>query len=207
MGQDGQRFSWAMCFLHAGQKRLSVGMVTQEPRGRCGKGPLEVRVTDGLARGTHACASRFLAAFDHACGRGSILYAWKAADGMDVIAPHEAEALANTGYRLEPIEGLGRVLCGGFQQRKLPVTEALIVRGDERQVHRDGLLYGRGMKALSDTRPVRLGSAVLADCGQVGWRVGMLHEISVLNVCASEACDAARGFGEHAAAQERGHLV
>ena len=114
---------------------------------------------------------------------------------MDVIAPHEAEALANTGYRLEPIEGLGRVLCGGFQQRKLPVTEALIVRGDERQVHRDGLLYGRGMKALSDTRPVRLGSAVLADCGQVGWRVGMLHEISVLNVCASEACDAARGHG------------
>ena len=105
MGQDGQRFSLAMCFLHAGQKRLSVGMVTQEPRGRCGKGPLEVRVTDGLARGTHACASRFLAAFDHARGRGNILYAWKAADVMDVVEQHEAEDFANTGSRSREVRG------------------------------------------------------------------------------------------------------
>src|SRR4029450_7147912 len=101
MGQDGQRFSFAMFFLQAGQKLLSVGIVTQEQRGRFGKAPLEVGFTDFLARGTQAFASRFLAAFDQARVRGKILYAGKAADVMDFIEQHEAEDFANTGYRLE----------------------------------------------------------------------------------------------------------
>src|ERR1700739_3571949 len=118
MGQDSQRFSGAMCLLQAGQKLLSVGMVTQPQRGSFGKAPLEVSVTDFLARGTHAFASRFRAAFDQARVRGHILYAGKAADGMDFIAQHEAEDCPTTGYRLEPIEGMGIVLFGGFDNSK-----------------------------------------------------------------------------------------
>jgi hypothetical protein len=93
-------------------------MVTQEPRGSFGQGPREVRVADVLARGTHTFASRFLAAFNQARVRGKILYAWKAADVMDVIAPHEAADFANTGSRLEQLEGMGLVLLGGVHKRQ-----------------------------------------------------------------------------------------
>jgi hypothetical protein len=88
-----------MFLLPAGQPRLSVGMVTPEQRGRLGQGPLEGRVAAVLARGPQAFASGGLAAVDHARGRGTILYAGKAADVLDGIALPAAEALTTTGHR------------------------------------------------------------------------------------------------------------
>src|SRR5262245_17459967 len=98
MGEAGQRLACAMLLLQAGQKLLSVGMVTKEQGGSFGKGPREVRVPACLPRRPSALASRFFAAFDQACGRGTILYAWKAADGMDVGAQHAAQDGAKTGH-------------------------------------------------------------------------------------------------------------
>jgi hypothetical protein len=70
---------------------------------------------------------------------------------------------------------MGIVLLSGWQNSKLHVTQQRIVRGDERQVALDGLLHGRVVTALSDTLPVRFVSDLLADVGQVVWRVGIVH--------------------------------
>ena len=96
-----------------------------------------MRVPDVLPRRPSAFASRFFAAFDQARVRGKILYAWKAADVMDCVEPHEAQDFANTGHGLEQIEGMSLVLFGGLHNRKLSVPKQLVVRGDERQVDLD----------------------------------------------------------------------
>jgi hypothetical protein len=46
MSQNAQGFAFIMLFLQAGQKFLALGVVTQEERGRFGKGPREVGVAD-----------------------------------------------------------------------------------------------------------------------------------------------------------------
>ena len=46
MRQNAQGFAFSMFFLQAGQKFLALRVVTQEERGRFGKGPLAVRVAD-----------------------------------------------------------------------------------------------------------------------------------------------------------------
>ena len=94
---------------------------------------------------------------------------------MDFIAPYKAEDFANTGYRLEHIEGRGIVRFGSFHNSKLSVTEALIVIGDERQVDRDGLWHSRVVNALSNPLPVRFVRDFFAEVGHVLWRVGLLH--------------------------------
>src|SRR5262245_47172134 len=131
MGEDGQRFAFAMLFLHAGQQLLSVGIVTEEQGGSFGKGPFEVRVPDVLPRRPSALGGRFFAAVDQERVRGKILDAWKAADVMDVVEQHEAQDYANTGHGLEQIEGMSIVLFGGFHNRKLSVTKQRVVIGDE----------------------------------------------------------------------------
>ena len=66
MGEEGQRLAWAMFVLSAGQQLWSVGVVTAAPGGRCGPGPLEVRVPACLPRRPPAFARRCLAALDEA---------------------------------------------------------------------------------------------------------------------------------------------
>ena len=217
MGQDGQRLAWARVFRHAGQQLVSGGMVTQAPRGRFGTGPRAVRVAALRARGPHACASRGLAAFDHARMRGNILDAGQAAAGRDGIAPHEAGDGAHTGYRLAPLDGRSIGLLGGLPKRPRSVTEALSSIGAARPGHRDGLVHGRVVHARRATRPVRVGCAVRADVGQGVWCVGMVHRRHVCGTVAQQrratppAVTGAphrgridRGVGPHAAASQRG---
>jgi hypothetical protein len=49
MSQDAQGFSFAMLFLQAGQKVLTLGVVAQKERGGFRKGPLEVSMADFFA--------------------------------------------------------------------------------------------------------------------------------------------------------------
>ena len=42
---------------------------------------------------------------------------------MDFIEQHEAEHLADAGYGLQQIQGVGIVLLGGFQEREFEVFE------------------------------------------------------------------------------------
>jgi hypothetical protein len=43
---------------------------------------------------------------------------------MDFIEQHEAENLANTGYGLQQIQGVGIVMLGGFEERELQVLSS-----------------------------------------------------------------------------------
>src|SRR5215813_12448762 len=64
-----------------------------------------------------------LLAFNQACVGSELLYAWKAIDLVDFIEQHEAENLANTGNRLQQVEGMGIVVFGGFEDREFQVFE------------------------------------------------------------------------------------
>jgi hypothetical protein len=94
---------------------------------------------------------------------------------MDFVEPHEAEDFANTGHRLQEVEGLGIVLLGGFKDVELQVTEELIIIGDQGKVDLDVLLDRQIGKAVSDPLTIGLVGDVLADVGQIVLRVGILH--------------------------------
>ena len=80
-------------------------------------------IADFVARGPQAFTGRFLATFDQAAIRGEVLHAWEAADVMDFIEQHETENLANAGYGLQQIQGVGIMRFGGFEDIDLPFVQ------------------------------------------------------------------------------------
>ena len=101
-------------------------------------------MADFVARGAQAFPPRGLAAFHHARVRGEVLHAGKAAEVMDVIPPHAAEQLADArGPDCSQGEGMGIVVLGGFAEGEVPLLAERIIRGDEGQSDRHGLVARR----------------------------------------------------------------
>jgi hypothetical protein len=132
MSQDAQGFPLVMLVLQTAQKLLALGSVPQEESGSFREGPLEVRVADVLARGPHAFATRFLAAFNQARIRGEVLHAWETVDLVNFVEQHEAEDFANARDGVSQVEGIGSVVLGGFEDREFEVLEPFIIMGDKR---------------------------------------------------------------------------
>jgi hypothetical protein len=116
---------------------------------------------------------------------------------MDVVEQHKAEDFANTGNRLEPIEGMSLVLFGVF------TIESTKARSNSSSSLRSAratsiVLCTAGSLKRSAT-PSRFALYVIflpigARC-MASWYVA--HVPGVLHVCASEACDVAhRGWSQ-----------
>src|SRR5262245_34070662 len=101
-------------------------MVPQKQDGSCGKGPLQVRVTDLGPRGSVPFACGFLRTFDQTARGDKILSPREALDSMHFIEQDPAEELANPADGLQAVEGLGLVLCGWFRDRELRVGQARV---------------------------------------------------------------------------------
>jgi hypothetical protein len=114
------------------------------------------------------------------------LHPWKAGNVMDVVEPYEAEDFSNTGHRLQQVEGIGIVWLGGFKDVELPVTEELIIIGDQGQVDLDVLLDRQIGKAVSDALTSGLVGDFLPDFGQMVWRVGIVPMRSEFSACAHQ---------------------
>src|SRR5262249_41941144 len=96
-----------MFFLQADQPLLALRVVTEEQRGRFGKGPCEVRVPDLLACSPPAVASGFFRTCDQACVRDEVWPAWEAVHLMAFVEQYEAENLAHAGPGLPQGQGMG----------------------------------------------------------------------------------------------------
>jgi hypothetical protein len=127
VGQDGEGFALAMPMLQTSQVFLSWEIMAQEQHRSLGKSPLEVGMTDLLARGASAFARGCLGTLHQATIRDKILHAWEAVYVMDVIEQHEAEALADTGHSLPQIQGSGVMVFGGLEDGQLQIGQQLVV--------------------------------------------------------------------------------
>jgi hypothetical protein len=72
--EHGQGRACAMLLFQAGQGLVAWRMVAQQQDNRCGKGPLEIGVTDILARDPRAFARRCLGTLRQAAIRPNILH-------------------------------------------------------------------------------------------------------------------------------------
>jgi hypothetical protein len=93
---------------------------------------------------------------------------------MACIPQHQAEDFANAGHGWPQGERRGVRGLGRGEARACQVRAQCSVRGEERQVDREGLRHGRRVQALGDTGTVGLGSDVLAALGQGILAVGLL---------------------------------
>ena len=80
-------------------------------------------MADFLAGGPQAFATGCLAALNQAAVRGALLHAWQAVDWVDVREQPKAEDLANAGNRVQPRQGMGIVVLGGFHEKEFEVLE------------------------------------------------------------------------------------
>jgi hypothetical protein len=150
-------------------------MVAQQQSRSFGKGPLEMRVPSFFSRGPQAFATRFLRTCDQAAGRGKVLHAGETVALVDVVEQPEAAALANAGHGLQPGEGMSLRVLGRLDEREFSGSPQRIVRGEQCQVARDGLVDSRGGKALGDALTVGLVGDFLAELGQGILAVGIVH--------------------------------
>jgi hypothetical protein len=183
MRQTAQGFALVVPFFQSPQKLWPRLIVAEQQDSGVGTGPREVRLSKLLACGPRALACGLLAAFHQGRVGGEVLPPGKAADVMDGIEQHKAEDVAKAGHGVHQVEGLGVRWLGRGAAREFQVLEPCIVRGDEREGDRDGLLHGRLVKALGDTRTVGRVSDFFADLGQGRLAVGIVHmrqEVSAL---------------------------
>jgi len=220
MRQHAQGLACIMVLLHAGQKVLALRVVTQAERGRCGQGPLAVRVAAFFPCGAQPCATRCLAACDQAGGCGERLSAGEAVDTMAFREQHEAEHLAHTGDGVQQRQGVGIVRRGGCAERERQVFAPRILRGEERQVARDGLWPRRRGTACGHPVAMGLGGHLLAALGPGVWALGSVHMGQACSACAPQVGAAPqpstggaqrsrrdRGLWEQTASQQGGTLV
>src|SRR5262249_61267417 len=83
LGKDGEGRAGAVFFLESSEVLLTCRMVPQKQDGSCGKGPLQVRVTDLGPRGSVPFACGFLRTFDQTAIGDKILYPREALDIMN----------------------------------------------------------------------------------------------------------------------------
>lgn len=149
-------------------------MIPPAEDSRVGERPLERRMADVGACGARALPSRFLGALAQAAIGGEILHPREAVDLMDFVQPHEAKDLADAGHGVQPIQGMGVMVFGSFEDGEFAIAQQLIVIGDERQIHFDALWHRWIGEALGDPVSVGFVGNVLAD-GREGIRaVGLV---------------------------------
>lgn len=144
-----------------------MGMGPHEQNGGFGKGPLEMRVADLLARGLQVLARRVLRTLAQATIRGQGLPPGEAVHVMDVVAQHETEACAHTRHGVSQVQSVGIVWLRGGEEGECQSTEQLILIREQGQVALAGLGHSGSGKALGAPRAVGLGGDVLANRGHV----------------------------------------
>jgi hypothetical protein len=174
MGQDGQRLGRAGRFLHAGVILLARRFGAPTEHGRLREGPVERSLATLGARGAIALARRGLGRLDSAAVGHARLPAGEALEVMDCIEPPPAQARTKPRDRAQPVQRVGVVRLGCFEDAEFHVAAPMVIVGNQGQVDFDPLLPGRSGKALSDAVAVRLIGDLLAHRGPVIRAVGLL---------------------------------
>jgi hypothetical protein len=93
---------------------------------------------------------------------------------MEVVAPHAAEPRADARHRVQQLQAVGVMVCGGVDEGEFDVLQQMIVGGDARASTLDTLVHGRLRNALGHTWAVGFGGKLFATGRQVVLAVGML---------------------------------
>ena len=139
---------------------------------------------------------------------------------MDCIPQHAAEHRAKAGHGVYQGEGMGIVVLGGCEEGEFQLLEERIIRGEEGQIDRHGLLHGGIVTALGPPVAMRFVGNLLADLGHVVVAIGMLPMGQECSAFAHQGGAAPaqvtggahlrwrdRGLREHPAPQHGGNLV
>lgn len=177
-------------------------------------------LADVGAGASRAFAVRFLGALDQTTVGGKRLDPREAVDGVDFVEPYETENLAAAWDGVPQIQGVGIMLCGGFEDGQFHVAEPLVVVVNQGKVDCDPLVHGGLGTPLRDTSAVRLLGELLADFGPVILASGILDVGEQLRPCVHQRPAAPeeisrgphlgrvhRGLGHQAATQEPGNCM
>jgi hypothetical protein len=220
VGQDGQRFALAVCLLEAGPIRLACRVVAEAEERRGRAGPLARRVADRRAGGALSFPSRVLGALDPAARGHQILAPWEAGAVMPLIQAHATEDLAKARARLEHVQRVAIMLLGHCDNGPRQGPQPLVILVDQGEVPlAAGWDRGSGT-ARGDPGAVGLVGERFADVGQGIRASGLLagrqqrrpvaHEMPPTSEQVSRGSHGSGidvGVGQHAPAQEHGHLV
>jgi hypothetical protein len=91
-------------------------------------------IADFRPRRPGAFSGGFLGTLHQPTIRSEILHSREAVDLMDLIEPHEAEALADAGHRLQQTRGIGIMVLSSVNEGEFHVAKQFIVRPDERKI-------------------------------------------------------------------------
>jgi hypothetical protein len=145
----------------------------QERRFR--KGPLERRIAALRPRGALALARRFLGTCDEPAVGHTVLDAWEALDGMDVVEEHQTQDVADARHSAEQGQRVGIVVVRRTPHGQLDVPQPRVVVANEGQGHCHPLLDCRVRQACGNPVAVGFVSARLADLRQIVRAIGLLE--------------------------------
>ena len=159
-------------------------------------------------------------ALDQTTVRGKLLDPGEAVDVIDFVEPHETENLADAGYGLQQLAGVGVRLFGGFDDGEFHVTKPIIIVTDACQIDFKTFLHRWIGKALSNPITVGFIGNLLTNDRQVLLAVGMWHVGQQLGPFMCQMHTASQqvsgcphlgridiGLWAHAATEQDGNLV
>ena len=172
-----------------------------------------------VPRSAQAFAPGFFRTRDESTRRRDILPPWEALDLVHVGAPAETEDCANARPGWSEVKGIGLVWRSRVDDQACEGASPLLIRGEQIEVDRKGLVDSRVGKPLGDAVTIGLIRDVLADCWPVILRMGMLDMCPELRALAPQVGAASqpitgraprgridRGLWKPAAAEQGGHL-
>jgi len=138
------------------------------------------------AGGAATFPRRCLGALAQTAIGGNILPPRETGELLDVVAPHEAEELADARHRVPQIPGRGVMGLGRLDAGACDVAPPLLVVGDERASPCDALWHRRLGNALGAPLSVGCVGDLCADGWAVRRAVGMVPMGQELTACAGQ---------------------
>jgi len=127
MGKDGECFSFAVFLLEFLQIFLAVGIVAKKKHGGFREGPLEMGITDFLARGAVAFAGGLFRAFDESAVGDEVLHARESVDVVDLVEDDKGEYFADAVDGSQAIESVHVVPFCGSNDIEFHVGKELVI--------------------------------------------------------------------------------
>jgi len=179
-----------------------------------------VSVPNLVPSSPQAFAPGFLRTLDESTIRSEILHPRAATELVHCVEQDETEDCANARDGLSEVKGMGLVLLRRCEAKECEVAEHRIIRGEQSEVDRNGLVDRRVVKPLGDAFPLGLRSDLLANVWPVIWRMGIVDMRQECRAFSPQVWAASqhiagsahlgridRGFWQQAAASQGGHLV
>ena len=175
MGKDGECFSFAVFAFEFLQIFLAVGIVSKKKNGGLREGPLEMGITDFLARGTVAFTGGLFGAFDESAVGDEVLHARESVDVVDLVEDDKGEYFADAVDGSQTVKDVGVVYLGRSDDEEFEIREQGIVVIDKHKIDFDALLHAGIREAFGNATSVGFVGDLFADLREVVLAVGVLN--------------------------------